>query len=145
MKNSLGTQLIGPKWRFWRKQILDISQKKFVSAYAQSPRKCSNIEILAKIEGKEAKFFSQIYEGHIRICFRPKKIQIISCLCTFKRLRDFKLILKIQETKCCKCFFFRQKGKEKRRHLSSSCYWADLRISGPHLDEKINSGNPKAT
>jgi hypothetical protein len=42
------------------KKILDISQKKFGSAYAQSPRKCSNIEILAKIEGKEAKFFSKI-------------------------------------------------------------------------------------
>jgi hypothetical protein len=33
--------------------------KKFGSAYAQSLRKCSNIEILAKIEGKEAKFFSE--------------------------------------------------------------------------------------
>jgi hypothetical protein len=32
-------------------------KKKFGSAYAQSPRKCSNIEILAKIEGKEAKIF----------------------------------------------------------------------------------------
>ncbi len=41
--------------------FLDISQKKFGSAYAQSPRKCLNIEILAKIEGKEAKFFSKIY------------------------------------------------------------------------------------
>ncbi len=41
--------------------------KKFGSVYAQSPRRCSNIEILAKIEGKEAKFFSKIYEGHIRI------------------------------------------------------------------------------
>jgi hypothetical protein len=50
--------------------FLDISQKKFGSAYAQSPRKCSNIEILAKNEGKEAKFFSKIYEGHIRILFR---------------------------------------------------------------------------
>ncbi len=50
-----------------KKNFLDISQKKFGSAYAQSPRKCSNIEILAKIEGKEAKFFSKIYEGHIRI------------------------------------------------------------------------------
>jgi hypothetical protein len=49
------------------KKIFDISQKKFGSAYAQSPRKCSNIEILAKIEGKEAKFFSKTYEGHIRI------------------------------------------------------------------------------
>ncbi len=28
-----------------------ISQKKFGSAYAQSPHKCSNFEILAKIEG----------------------------------------------------------------------------------------------
>ncbi len=49
------------------KNFLDISQKKFASAYAQSPRKCSHIEILAKIEGKDAKFFSKIYEGHIRI------------------------------------------------------------------------------
>ncbi len=39
------------------KNILDISQKNFGSAYAQSQRKCSNIEILAKIAGKEAKFF----------------------------------------------------------------------------------------
>jgi hypothetical protein len=45
----------------------NISQKKFGSAYAQSSRKCSNIEILGKIEGKEAKFFSKIYERHIRI------------------------------------------------------------------------------
>jgi hypothetical protein len=49
------------------KKFLDISPKKFGSAYAQSPRKWSNIEILAKIEGKEAKFFSKNYEGHIRI------------------------------------------------------------------------------
>ena len=47
--------------------FLDISQKKFGSVYTQSPRKCLNIEILAKIEGKEANFFSKIYEGHIRI------------------------------------------------------------------------------
>jgi hypothetical protein len=30
-------------------------------------RKCSNFKILAKIEGKEAKFFANIYKGHIRI------------------------------------------------------------------------------
>jgi hypothetical protein len=47
--------------------ILDISPKKFGSAYAQSPRKCSNFEILAKIEGKEAKFFLKINQGNIRI------------------------------------------------------------------------------
>jgi hypothetical protein len=34
-----------------KKNFLDISQKKFGSAYAHSPRKCSNFEILAKIEG----------------------------------------------------------------------------------------------
>jgi hypothetical protein len=66
LKNRLGTYLKGPKLRFGRKKILDISQNKFGSAYAQ-PQKCSNIEILAKIEGKEAKFLSKIYEGHIRI------------------------------------------------------------------------------
>jgi hypothetical protein len=49
------------------KKFFYISQKKFVFAYAQSPRKCLNIKILAKIKGKEAKFFSKIYEGHITI------------------------------------------------------------------------------
>jgi hypothetical protein len=34
-----------------KKKFLDIFQKKFGSPYAQSPRKCSNFEILAKIEG----------------------------------------------------------------------------------------------
>jgi hypothetical protein len=34
-----------------KEMFLDISQKKFGSAYAQSPRKGSNFEILAKIEG----------------------------------------------------------------------------------------------
>ncbi len=48
-----------------RKFFLDISQKKFGSAYAQSQRKCSNIEILAKIEGKEAKFFFDLGQKKI--------------------------------------------------------------------------------
>jgi hypothetical protein len=55
------------KVKILKKIFLDISKKQIASAYAQSPRKCSNIEIPAKIEGKEAKFFSKIYEGHIRI------------------------------------------------------------------------------
>ncbi len=56
------------KVKILKKNNFGISlKKKFGSAYAQSPRKCSNFEILAKIEGKEAKFFSKIYEGHIRI------------------------------------------------------------------------------
>jgi hypothetical protein len=50
-----------------KKKIFDISPKKFGSAYAQSPRKCPNFEVLAKIEGKEAKFFLKIYQGNIRI------------------------------------------------------------------------------
>jgi hypothetical protein len=50
-----------------KKNFFGYLSKKFVSAYAQSPRKCSNIEILAKIERKGAKYFSKIYEGHIRI------------------------------------------------------------------------------
>jgi hypothetical protein len=91
---NLGTHLIGPQWRFWNKKYLDISQKKSGSAFAQSPRKCSNIEILAKILGKEAKFFSKIYEGHIRIWFRSKKkFKTISCLCTFNWSSTFSLSL----------------------------------------------------
>jgi hypothetical protein len=34
---------------------------------AQSPRKCSNIKILAKIEIKDSNFFSIIDQGHIKI------------------------------------------------------------------------------
>ena len=33
------------------KKIFGYLSKKFGSAYAQSPRKCSNMKILAKIEG----------------------------------------------------------------------------------------------
>jgi hypothetical protein len=55
------------KVKILKKKFFYISQKKFGSSYAQSPQKCLNIEILAKIEGKEAKIFSKIYEGHIRI------------------------------------------------------------------------------
>ena len=39
------------KMKILKKNFLDISQQKFGSAYAQSPRKRSNFEILAKIEG----------------------------------------------------------------------------------------------
>jgi hypothetical protein len=46
-----------------KKNLLDIAQKKIGSAYAQSPRKCSNIEILAKIEGKEAKAKAKFTKG----------------------------------------------------------------------------------
>jgi len=54
------------KVKILEKKIFWISlKKKFGSEYAQSPRECLNIEILAKIEGKEAKFFSKIYEGHL--------------------------------------------------------------------------------
>jgi hypothetical protein len=55
------------KVKILKKKIFGYLSKKFGSTYAQSPRKCSNIQILAKIEGKEAIFFSKIYEGHIRI------------------------------------------------------------------------------
>ena len=62
-RNSSNSTIV----KILEKKFLDISQKKFGSAYAQLPRKCLNIEILAKIEGKEAKFFSKIYQGHIKI------------------------------------------------------------------------------
>jgi hypothetical protein len=49
------------------KNFFGYLSKTFGSAYAQPPRKCSNIKILAKNERKEAKFFSKIYQGYIRI------------------------------------------------------------------------------
>jgi hypothetical protein len=54
------------KVNFLKKNFLDISSKKFGSMYAQSPRKCLNFDILA-IEGNKTKFFSTIYQRHIRI------------------------------------------------------------------------------
>jgi hypothetical protein len=56
--------------------FLNISTKKFGSAYAQSLRKCSNFEILAKIEGKEADFCSKIYQGHIVFDSGKKKSKL---------------------------------------------------------------------
>ncbi len=69
------------KGKILKKTFFGYHSKKFGSAYAQSPRKCSNIEILAKIEGKEANFFSEIYEGHIRIWFGSKKNSKLSHAC----------------------------------------------------------------
>jgi hypothetical protein len=128
-KPSRNPSPIGPKWRFWGKNFLYSSSKKFGSAYTQSPRKCSNMEILAKIEGKEANFFSKIYEGHIRIWFRSKKFKIISCLCTFKlpptELRWCLLIYAVQIYRACDAFYW------ARMHLLSpqsynALYWAML-------------------
>ncbi len=56
-----------PIVKILKKNFWDISPKKFGSAFAQSPRRCSNFVIPVKIEGKEAKFFSKIHHGHIRI------------------------------------------------------------------------------
>jgi hypothetical protein len=50
----------------YRKKIFDSSSKNLGSAYDQPPRKCSNIKILAKIEGNKSKLFLKIDQGHIR-------------------------------------------------------------------------------
>ncbi len=73
----------------YQKNCFDTSEQKIGSACAQSPRKCSNIGILAKIEGKESKFISKVDQGHIRFGFRSKKFKIISCLCNFNRVRQY--------------------------------------------------------
>jgi hypothetical protein len=60
---------------------LDISKKKFGSAYAQSPRKCSNFKILAKIEGKEAKFFFENLPREYKDLILVKKNSKLSHAC----------------------------------------------------------------
>jgi hypothetical protein len=50
-----------------KKKIFGYLSKKIWFRVCSVTAECSNIEILAKIEGKEAKFSSKIYEGHIRI------------------------------------------------------------------------------
>ncbi len=73
-----------------KKKFLDISQKKFGSAYAQSPRKCSNIEILAKIEGNI--LFENLQRAYKNLIKVLKKFKIISCLCSFKFNIQYMLI-----------------------------------------------------
>ncbi len=51
------------KLKIWEKNFFGYLSKKFDSAYAQSPRKRSNIEILARIEGKNANFFRKFTKG----------------------------------------------------------------------------------
>jgi hypothetical protein len=64
IKNRIFDKLVRTQVNILKeKKFLDISKKKFGSAYAQSPRKCSNFEILAKIQGKGAKFFRKFTKG----------------------------------------------------------------------------------
>jgi len=67
-------------------KISHTSQQKIGSAYAQSSQKCSNIEILVKIERKENcyRIFDQ---GHVRLDLGRKKFKTISCLCTLKLMQ----------------------------------------------------------
>ncbi len=48
------------KVKILREKIFGYLSKKFGSAYAQSPRKCSNIEILAKWKEKMQNFFHKL-------------------------------------------------------------------------------------
>ncbi len=64
-----------------KKNFLDISQKKFGSAYAQSPRNCLNIKILAKIEGKEANFFLENLRRAYKNLIYVKKNSKLSHAC----------------------------------------------------------------
>jgi hypothetical protein len=59
---------------------MDISPKKFGSAYAQSPRKCSNFKIPAKIEGK-VPFFSRKFTKGIQGFDLGKKKSKLSHAC----------------------------------------------------------------
>jgi hypothetical protein len=68
------------KVKILQNKIPDTSQK-IVSVYAQSRQKCSNIENLAKIEGKKSKFFLKIDLEHLRFRFRYKKYAKLSYAC----------------------------------------------------------------
>jgi hypothetical protein len=57
------------------KNFFGYLSKKIGSAYAQSPWKCSNFEILAKIERKEANFVRKFTKGIYGFALGPKKIQ----------------------------------------------------------------------
>jgi hypothetical protein len=60
------SRILSNRRKFYQKNYFDTSQQKIGSPGAQSPRKCSNIEILAKIKGKESKFIEKVDQVHIR-------------------------------------------------------------------------------
>jgi hypothetical protein len=75
-----------------KKFFLDISQKKFGSAYAQSPRKCSTSKFWQKSKETKRNFFRKFTKGIKGFDLGQKKIQKnISCLCTFKHCTLFKM------------------------------------------------------
>jgi hypothetical protein len=66
------------------KKFLDSSLKKNLVLRMLSNRgNVRTSKFWQKSKEKKRIFFSKIYEGHIGIWFRLKKIKIISCLCTF--------------------------------------------------------------
>ncbi len=81
LKNRLGTYLIGQKWRFWKKKFFGYLSKKIWFRVCSVTAEMFGHRNSGEIEGKEAKFLSKIYEGHIRIWFRSKKNSKLSHAC----------------------------------------------------------------
>ncbi len=63
LKNRLGTYLIGPKWRFWRKKILDISQKNLVLRMLSHRGNVRTSKFWRKSKEKKRNFFRKFTKG----------------------------------------------------------------------------------
>ncbi len=72
-------------------------------------------KILAKIEGKEANFFSKIYEGHIRIWFKSKKNSKLSHACVPLSLR----VCPLKNCLSLRCTFNSHFAYNRRRKMTT--------------------------
>ncbi len=90
-EKRLGIHLIGPKWCFWKK-FFWISLKKFLVPHMLSHRwNVLTSKFWRKSKETKRNFFRKFTKGIYGFDLGKKKIQIISCLCTFKGLLNDQL------------------------------------------------------
>jgi hypothetical protein len=107
LKNRLGTYLIGPKRRFWKKNFFGYISKKIWFRVCSVTAEMFEHRNSGKNRRKRSEIFSKIYEGHIRIWFRSKKNSKLSHACVplrrWKRLYALLVVsVHLQREKYCK-------------------------------------------
>ncbi len=85
LKNRLGTYLIGPKWRFWKKIFWVSLKKNLVPRMLSHRGNVRTSKFWRKSKEKKRNFFRRFTKGIKGFDLGQKKFKIISCLCTFKQ------------------------------------------------------------
>ncbi len=79
-ENSQRSYLIGPKGKFIKKKSGYLATRHWFRVYAQPSRKCSNIEILAKIERKKKINRILAPPRSYQVLIQAKKNQNFTCV-----------------------------------------------------------------